>query len=739
MDGMTRSERILTSALFAKQGEEFTSVALPHTWNNLDGQDGGDDYWRGHGIYKIALPAPTAGMRQYVQFEGANHVAAVSCNGTALGVHKGGFSTFRFDITDLLAEEDNELIVDVSNEECDVYPQQADFTFFGGLYRNVSLIEVAPSHFDLLKAGTNGVFVTPHASGLTRIDTFPVSTEGCMITAVIKDASGTEIARQQLAAELHTVFSLELAEPHLWNGLCDPYLYTAELTIEKDGEAQDCVSVQYGYRSFHVDPQNGFFLNGKSYPLHGVSRHQDRLDKGWAISEEDHREDLELIREVGANTIRLAHYQHAQYFYDLCDQAGMVLWAEIPFISLFREGDEAYRNSMTQMGELIAQNYNHPSICFWGIANEITIGGESEPLYRNLCDLNALAKRMDPSRLTTMAHVSMVPMNSEHLDITDVLSYNHYFGWYGGEVSENGRWLDEFHEKHPDRALGLSEYGAEAVLNWHSEKPENHDYTEEYQALYHHEMLKTFATRPYLWSTHVWNMFDFAADARDEGGCQGRNNKGLITYDRKTKKDSFYLYQAYWTDAPMVHICGSRFADRAPGQRDVTIFTNCPQVTLYINGRRAGKRRAEDHKCVFRNVRLKVGANTLVAKASGAADDSIVLNGVAQPNESYRLPVDSTAGNWFDDLGNERTLEFPEGCCSIHDKLGDLLDHPEAGPVLRDVISKMAASVGMGKNINGMLRMVRSMRVEEIIKMAGKKVPADTAWKLNDMLIKFKK
>lgn len=735
-----RRETILTKALFGKSGEELTEVSLPHTWNNLDGQDGGDDYWRGHGIYQIALPAPTAGMRQYIQFEGANHIARVSCNGKDLGEHRGGFSTFRFDITDLMKAEGNSLTVDVTNEECDVYPQQADFTFFGGIYRNVTFIETAPAHFDLMRQGTQGVFVTPHVSGTTRVDAFPVNADGCMVIAELQDAEGKIVASQQVIAQDHTVLVLDLSNPHLWNGLADPYLYTAALRLEKDGEVLDRVTVSYGYRGFHVDPANGFFLNGKSYPLRGVSRHQDRLDKGWAISREDHKEDMALIKEVGANTIRLAHYQHDQFFYDLCDQEGMVIWAEIPFISLFRDGEDAKDNTLSQMRELIAQNYNHPSICFWGISNEITIGGESEPLYRNLCQLNALAKAMDPSRLTTMAQVSMVPMNSEHVYITDVLSYNHYFGWYGGEISDNGEWMDEFHAKNPDRALGISEYGAEAILTWHSENPENHDYTEEYQAHYHHEMLKTFATRPYLWSTHVWNMFDFAADARDEGGCKGRNNKGLITYDRKTKKDSFYLYQAYWTEAPMVHICGARFTDRAPGQRDITVYTNCPSVTLYVNGRRVHRCKAVDHACVFKNVRLAMGENTLVAKADGASDDTIRLNGVAQPNPDYKLPDGmGDAGNWFDDSGVEHKMEFPEGCCSLHDKLGTLLDHPQAGPMLKEMISSMAEQAGMGKNIGGMLKMMRSMRLEDIIKMAGNKLPAGTAFKLNEKLIQFKK
>ena len=739
-----RTETILKTALFAKAGEPFEKVELPHTWNNLDGQDGGDDYWRGCGIYKIELPAPTEGKKQYIEFEGAGHLTTVACNGRRLGEHQGSFSTFRFEVTEVMKSIENELVVNISNEECDVYPQQADFTFFGGLYRPVKFIEVARSHFDLRQNGTKGVFVTPNVNGKTRVDAFPMEANDCMVLAELKDAEGRVVARASVPAELHTVIELEVVKPHLWDGLKDPYLYTAELRLVRNGEEQDRVSTQYGYRSFAVDPEKGFFLNGRSYPLHGVSRHQDRLNKGWAISEEDHREDMKLIQEVGANTIRLAHYQHAQYFYDLCDAAGMVVWAEIPFISVFRKGADARANTMTQMRELVLQNYNHPSICFWGISNEITIGGESEELYRNLCDLNALVKRIDPSRLTTMAQLSMLPTDSNHVSITDVQSYNHYFGWYGGDVSENGEWLDEFHRENPDRALGVSEYGAEAILSWHSEKPENHDYTEEYQAHYHHEMLKTFETRPYLWATHVWNMFDFAADARDEGGCKGRNNKGLVTYDRKIRKDSFFLYKAYWTSEPMVHICGRRFADRAPGQRDVTVYTNCETVTLYLNGQKVGSCSAKDHACVFPELDFKNGENELTAYGENAAvrqaEDQIALNGVEQPNESYRLPTGTgDAVNWFDEQGNELRMEFPEGRCSIHDKLGELLNHPKAGPLLTEKITQMADKVGMGKSVKGMLRMLRSMRLEDIIKMGGSKLPEGIGYKLNQWLTQFEK
>ncbi len=677
-----RTTTLLKEASFAKLGDVFTPITLPHTWNNLDGQDGGNDYWRGISVYQIELPDPTQGKRQYIEFQGANHVATVYCNGRELGTHKGGFSTFRYDITKAMKAAGNVLTVVVTNAVSDIYPQTADFTFYGGLYRDVNFIEVNEAHFDLLKDGTSGVFVTPHCSGKTRIDLFPVNASGAALVVELKDAQGNVVGATGTEACEHAHVIIDIKNPHLWDGMADPYCYTAVAKIVKDDVVLDEVEVTYGYRSFHVDPNTGFWLNGKNVALRGVSRHQDRLDKGWALSKEDHEEDIALIKEIGANTIRLAHYQHDQYFYDLCDHTGFALWAEIPFISKFIEGKEAYENTMSQMKELVAQNYNHPAIFFWGISNEILIGADNEPLRKNLRDLAQLAKSMDPSRLTTLAQVSTTPMDSEHNYITDVVSYNHYFGWYGGDVAQNGPWLDKYHELNPMIPLGLSEYGVENIVKWHSAKPMNHDYTEEYANFYHHEMLKTFETRPYIWSTHVWNCFDFAADARDEGGIQGRNNKGLITYDRKLKKDAFFIYKAYWTTEPMVYVAGRRFADRAPEERNITVYTNCDEVTLVVNGEAVETKAAVDHAVVFENVALCDGANTVTAKA-GDVEDTITLNGVAQHNADYTLPDIAAAmavGNWFDDIADDsdsEEIEVIEGYYSLEDPVGVLFANEE--------------------------------------------------------------
>ena len=735
-----RIQTFLTRALFSKDPSRgWEEVKLPHTWNALDGQDGGADYDRGAYTYCLALPEPIPGLEQYLQFKGANHIASVYAGDDLLAVHEGGFSTFRVDLTAPMAAGCREVRVVVDNRSSHVYPQQADFTFFGGLYRNVSFIQVPKAHFDLMRHGSDGVFVTPAADGAVRIDAFTVHAKDARVTCVIREPGGKNVLELSVPAQERTVLEGRVESPRLWDGLEAPNCYTAVLTLTRDGEELDRVETLFGFRSFRVDPDQGFFLNGRSYPLHGVSRHQDRLDKGWAISRADHEEDLALIKEVGANTIRLAHYQHDPYFYTLCDKAGMVLWAEIPFISQFMEGDAARENTMSQMTELVVQNYNHPAICFWGISNEISIGGESQPLLENLKELNDLVHQLDPTRLTTMAQVTMLPMESPQNQVTDVLSYNHYFGWYIGNASQNGPWLDQFHAMYPDRCLGVSEYGAEAVMGWHSADPMVRDYSEEYQALYHEQMLETFSTRPYLWSTHVWNMFDFAADARDEGGSKGRNNKGLVTYDRKLRKDSFYAYKAWWSKEPFVYIAGRRFVDRAPGERDIKVYSNQDSVTLLVNGKEVAAQTGA-HVFLFRDVPLDDGTNTVTA-AAGDLSDSVSLNAVAQSNPDYVLPgFDPNAQgvtNWFADLQAEGELEFPEGFCSIKDRVKDLYENPQAAALLEEYAAALFGS--MAKSLKNMMGMMGSMSLENACEICGSGLDANGKLYLNQQLNKIPK
>ncbi len=645
---------------------EGALVSLPHTWNAEDGFDGGNDYFRGSCLYvktveKASLPEADL---YYLEFRGANASADVYVGGEKLAHHDGGYSTWRVNITEALAET-TEIAVLVDNSPSDtVYPQMADFTFYGGLYRGVNLICVNKSHFDLDYYGAPGIKITPTVQGKdasVEVEVYASAlseTQSFVYTVYDKDEN--ELYRIE-SKQTKAVFTME--NVRLWNGRKDPYLYCCEVEIVENGEVLDNVCSRFGCRSYKIDANEGFILNGESYPLRGVSRHQDRWGVGNALLPEHHQEDIDLICEVGATTIRLAHYQHDQYFYDLCDERGLVIWAEIPYISKHMPGGR--ENTVSQMKELISQNYNHPSIVVWGLSNEICIGGSDEDLLENHRILNNLAHEMDKTRLTTIAAVSMCKMDDPYLQIPDVVSYNHYFGWYGGDTSMNGPWFDKFHETHPQIPIGCSEYGCEA-LNWHTSDPKQGDYTEEYQAYYHEELIKQLFTRKYMWATHVWNMFDFGADARAEGGENGQNHKGLVTMDRKYKKDAFYAYKAWLVSPevdPFVHLCGKRYVDRVEDVTKVTVYSNLPEVELFVNGKSVGKKTAEDHFFYFEVE--NVGESELVAKA-GELTDKGQIRKVAEMNMDYVLVEKGAVLNWFD-------IDAPEGRFSLNDKISDIM------------------------------------------------------------------
>ena len=656
---------------FTKQASEVPSalptdwnwVNLPHTWNDIDGQDGNNDYFRGTAYYAKALSKehlPKAD-RYYLELQGANSSADVYVNGRKLTHHDGGYSTWRVDMTEAL-ESENLIVVAVDNAANEtVYPQMADFTFYGGLYRDVSILCVSESHFDLDYYGGPGLKITPEVCGKdakVEIEAFVTNLrKGQKLRYTICAACGCEVAGIETE---ETRVTLDIAGVHLWHGRKDPYLYTAKIELIEDGVVLDNVSARFGCRTFRIDPDNGFILNGEEYPLRGVSRHQDRWGRGNALLPEHHEEDIDLICEVGCTTIRLAHYQHAQYFYDLCDERGLVVWAEIPYISKHMPGGR--ENTISQMKELIVQNYNHPSIVVWGLSNEISIGGSSDDLLENHRILNDLCHEMDKTRLTTVAVVSMCKIDDPYLKISDVVSYNHYFGWYGGDTSMNGPWFDKFHAANPTIPIGCSEYGCEA-LNWHTSTPMQGDYTEEYQAYYHEELIKQLFTRKYVWATHVWNMFDFGADARNEGGENGQNHKGLVTFDRKYKKDSFYAYKAWLSDEPFVHLCGKRYVDRVEDVTRVTVYSNQPEVELFANGVSLGKKAAADHFFYFDVP--NTGTTRLEAVAGECRDESVIVK-VDTPNPAYRFVEKGAVLNWFD-------IEAPEGYFSLNDKMGDVL------------------------------------------------------------------
>ncbi|MCM1284912.1 MAG: glycoside hydrolase family 2 protein [Acetobacter sp.] len=717
---------------------DWEMLNLPYTWNGIDGQDGGNDYYRGKCYFTKELHKKDfpAGEEIYLQFDGVNASAEVFFNGKSIAKHDGGYSTFRAMIDEI--KEENLLVVAVDNSVNDsVYPQQADFTFYGGIYRDVSIIGVSKNHFDLDYYGASGIMITPEVKGDKAYVNVKTYVKGDGVVQVTVDGSvltGNDV-------------TFEIENPHLWNGTKDPYLYTARAELIVDSEAVDEISARFGIRSFEINPQDGFILNGREYPLRGVSRHQDRPEIGNALLIEHHKEDIDLICEMGANTVRLAHYQHSQVFYDLCDEKGLIVWAEIPYIS--KHLPNGLENTKSQMSELVCQNYNHPCIAVWGLSNEITMGGASDKsLIENHKILNDLVHSLDKTRPTTLAAVTMCSPDEKYVHIPDVLSYNHYFGWYGGNVSMYGPWFDNFHKKYSNKAIGISEYGCEA-LDWHTSDPQQGDYTEEYQAYYHEELIKQIMDRKYLWATHVWNMFDFAADARSEGGENGMNHKGLVSFDRRYRKDSFYAYKAWLSDDPFVHICSKRYVDRVEDVTRVTVYTNQNEVELFANGKSIGKQKRGKYPFFYFDVKNE-GEIKLTAKA-GECEDSAAIRKVSTFNEKYRMAEEGDVINWFE-------ITTPSGYLSINDTLGDIMATFRGKLVLLSVVptllkflknsgkaNKKDKKKSEGMSIAGfkisktMIEIAKGFALKRALSMLGVKFTKEQILSLNTRLNKIKK
>ncbi len=613
--------------------------------------------------------------------------------------------------------------MDNSDNDC-VYPQKADFTFYGGLYRDVNLIVVPESHFELGYCGTPGIKVTPIVDLETKSAAVTVETwqNAQTVTVTVDGQSKTVPSVDGYAKAEFTIENV-----HLWDGVEDPYLYTATAELPSG----DSVSARFGCRKFEIDPQRGFILNGRSYPLRGGSRHQDCKGVGNALTLEHHKRDMEIIRELGANTLRLAHYQHAQEFYDLCDEYGMVVWAEIPYITMHMKNGRA--NTLSQMEELVVQCYNHPSIAVWGLSNEITAASAvNEDLLENHRALNDLCHKLDETRLTTMADVFMLETDSPILEIPDVNSYNLYFGWYLGDLEQNDEFFDEYHAQYPNRCIGLSEYGADANPQYQSPNPEKGDYTESYQCVYHEHMLEMIEKRPWLWATHVWNIFDFAADGRDEGGKHGENQKGLVTIDRQTKKDAFYLYKAYWNKTePFVHIAGGRYVDRTEDVTEIKVYSNQDTVTLSVDGRPF---ETKTGKHVFR-FNVPISGEHSIHASSGDCHSVILVRKVDTPNPEYQFVKTSPVINWFDQD------KIDPDYYSVADKLADIRQHPEAGAVINQMMAKAASSRGdvadAVKDNPALQRMMGRMTLLSLLKQAG--ADEQAVKQLNRILQRYKK
>ncbi len=644
---MRRIEKLMKGWSFTDQTGNRQAVELPHTWNAKDGQDGGNDYWRGTLVYDNQFAKPRFDEEKecvYLQFHGVNASAKVMLNGKEIVSHDGGYSTFRVDVTKDL-QENNQIKIEVDNSVNDrVYPQKADFTFYGGIYRDIEILVVSKEHFELDYYGGPGMKYETEVEGkdaTVKVSTYinkAAKEAKAKVVVELQDAEGNIVAEAE-----GTEVELSVPNVHFWDGLEDPYLYQIKAVLMKNGKEVDEISCNCGVRTFEFSPKDGFHLNGRPYPLHGASRHQDFKGIGNAIFKEHYDRDMELLCEVGANTIRLAHYQHDQYFYDLCDKVGMIVWAEIPYISEhLANGNE---NTISQMKELIIQNCNHPSIVMWGVSNEITISGRKykKQMLENHRVLNDLCHKLDPTRPTTLACYAMCLHWNPVAHITDLVGWNLYLGWYVPFLWLNDLWIRLWHFLYPNRCLCYSEYGAEGMPNLHSKHPKRGDNSEEYHTKYHEYMLKCFKRYPYMWAHYYWNMFDFAADARNQGGEPGMNHKGMITFDRKIKKDVFYLYKAYWNKKDkFVYLAGKRYEYRSAVRQTITVYSNLNEVSLYHNGKLVGTPKGEH---VFKFDIMLEKENKLEVKAGDYTDSSVIYK-VDKEKSEYRL-AKGDSSNWM--------------------------------------------------------------------------------------------
>lgn len=647
--GAQRHEQLLNDNWQFRLGHQVergsaVRVDLPHTWNAVDALSGRTDYKRGLGHYerRLFVPADWEGQRLYLRFEGANSVADLFVNGRHVGQHRGGYGAFVFEITDYVNYgKANNLRVSVNNAETlDLMPLVGDFNFYGGLYRDVHLVRTGPACISLLDHGSPGV----------RLVQDSVSRDYAAVRALVALSNGSdaavsaevrlrlldgdrEVAAQRLALTLPADSSIEselpvsLRRPHLWDGRRDPFRYRAEVSLWRDGQEVDRVEQPLGLRHYRIDPEHGFFLNGRHLPLRGVCRHQDRSEVGNALRREHHDEDAAIMAEMGANAVRLAHYPQAEYFYDLMDRYGFIVWAEIPFVGPGGYSDEGFvnlpafrQNGRQQLVELIRQHYNHPSIVVWGLFNELSMRGDNPVPY--IEELNDLAHREDPTRPTVAASNTDGALNF----VTDAMAWNRYDGWYGGTPADLGRWLDRMHAAHPDLRIAISEYGAGASLYhqqdtlvkavatsfWH---PEN------WQTHYHMANWRELSARPFVWGSFIWNLFDFGAAHRHEGDRVGINDKGLVTFDRRMRKDAFYFYKANWNkDEPLLYLAERRTTRRTRPMQTFMAFTNQAEAELFVNGVSCGRAQADSLATVrWTGVRLRPGENEVrVVSGRGA-------------------------------------------------------------------------------------------------------------------------
>ncbi len=697
----------------------YDTVQLPHTWYS------DEEPYRGLTVYRKIIETDPR-KHCFLEFDGADQCCKVFANGELAATHEGGYSRFRAALPRSEKVEVAVFLDNSVNEE--VSPCFGDFTVFGGLYRDVKLLRVGDNHFDYLYYGTDGIIVRTSVNdagdGIVTVEPHVTGSGNIKIAYAVIGADDAELS-VRLGGPDEKV-SITVERPQLWDGVDSTAMYTVTATLLVDGYAQDEVNVRTGFRKITIDPNEGLSLNGKHLRLRGVARHQDRADVFSAVSADDVREDFAMIRELGANALRLSHYQHPQEAYDAADENGILVWAEIPMLKM-TESESLLENAAEQLRELILQNIHHPSVFCWGIQNEIAMFSDMPYMHegcRKLCDI---ARKLDPERFTAAANLYTVKASSELNKITDLVGYNVYLGWYYGQMGDYDKYLDRLHKAIPEVPLGISEYGVDANTVLHSEEPVVRDYSEEYQALWHQTVYPILESKTFLWGTFIWNMFDFSSARRNEGGSRFLNAKGLVTRDRRIRKDAFYYYKAKWSKEPFIHICSKRFVRRARESIDVKVYANVPEAELFLNGDCVSTGKSDGNGTIlFERVPLRMGSNS-VAVRSGTVTDEAVFERVTEPDLTYSLPDTGTGGpvrNWF--LSEDDIIR--EGYFSINDSAGDLTASEKAVAVLRRNIPEIAGqlidkrAIPLGLTLKSIL--YRNTKDGELIKRINKELNA---------------
>ena len=737
---------------FHKENEASEQVRIPHTYNSADGQSG-TSMWRGRGFYTRKLMITEADLKQslFLEIGAAAMVSTVYINGQKVYENTCPYALYRMSINEYVNEGENQIEIVTDNSANDaVYPQMADFSFYGGLYRDVKVIAAPKIHFDYLDGSRDGVQIRTvkeeNGSCWKVVGTGSIVCEKAKSKGKVRmllldqgEVVCETSASMEFSGKDMFSLSLEISDPHLWMGTEDPYLYQVKLELYEEKTVVEERSISTGFRTIQITSDQGLFLNGKHVKLRGVARHQDFGGVGNAVSKENMECDMQLIKEIGANSVRLSHYQHDDYFYQRCDEEGILVWAEVPFISIISENEAAEDNIREQMRRLILQCGNHTSVYCWGVQNEITIAGENEEIHAHVKRMSEYTKNLDPDRYTAEANIYSVANESPINRLAELVGYNLYYGWYYDTIPGLQKRLDEFHAACPDIPLLVTEYGVDTNPQYHSYEPKTKDYTEEYQLLFTDNALRSFEERPYFVGSYVWNLCDFGSANRDEGGKQGQNQKGLVTIDRKIKKDAFYLYKAYWSENPFVKLAGSRFVNRHKEENTITVLSNLKKLELLVNDKSTAKTETVNPMTSFEGILLSKGENQIVVRGYDAQgnlyEDQMILN-YTEEDKNYQYVKKDEGGNvinWFEkfDLTDAEEIQLdPEGFSSA-DKVGTIMKNPEGEKVILKYFGTMVE--------HPKFAMMKAMTLDAMGKLKNLGIPQELITVINKELNQIKK